>query len=309
MACSRRPRQPECRSASPTSLSSAIELPLRGAGDEPIDFARTLYSHGCAALAPATIVAQPLRLTTQLRIGRRIVRTSIVQRGDALQVATDAALASSARAELAKIVARMFALDLDLAPFYAMLADDASLAWARCGAGRLLASPSVFEDLVKTLCSTNCAFSATQRMVAALVALGGGAFPTPQIVVDAGVAYLTDTVRMGYRARSLYELATSTHEGAFAPESLRAAGGAQEEDVAARLGSLRGFGPYAVAHAMQLLGFHRPLILDSWTRPTYMRVIGKRKRSDAAIRRDFHRYGAYAGLAFWLTLTKDWVAD
>ena len=234
---------------------------------------------------------------------------TIAQHGKTLRIESDLPLGEQARASVAKSVARMFALDLDLAPFYAMLADDAPLSWARSGAGRLLASPSVFEDLVKTLCSTNCAFSATQRMVAALVALGGGAFPTPQIVVDAGVAYLTDTVRMGYRARSLYELATSIHEGAFAPESLRAAGGAQEEDVAARLGSLRGFGPYAVAHAMQLLGFHRPLILDSWTRPTYMRVIGKRKRSDTAIRRDFHRYGAYAGLAFWLTLTKDWVAD
>ena len=202
----------------------------------------------------------------------------------------------------------MFALDLDLAPFYAMLADDAPLSWARSGAGRLLASPSVFEDLVKTLCSTNCAFSATQRMVAALVALGGGAFPTPKIVLDAGVSSLTDTVRMGYRARSLYELAALVHDGSFAPDTLRAAAGAREEEVAERLGALHGFGPYAVAHAMQLLGFHRPLILDSWTRPTYARIVGKKTRSDAAIQRDFKRYGAYAGLAFWLTLTEDWVA-
>jgi len=230
------------------------------------------------------------------------------QRGDTLRVETDRSLAEPARTAVADTVARMFALDLDLAPFYTMLADDPRLSWARSGAGRLLASPSVFEDLVKTLCSTNCAFSATQRMVAALVALGGGAFPTPKIVLDAGLSYLTDTVRMGYRARSLYELATSIHDGAFTTDALRAAVGAREEEVTARIGSLRGFGPYSVAHAMQLLGFHRPLILDSWTRPTYARILGKKARSDAAIRRDFKPYGAYAGLAFWLTLTEDWVA-
>jgi hypothetical protein len=30
---------------------------------------------------------------------------------------------------------------------------------------------------------------------------------------------------------------------------------------------------------------------------------------DTVIERRFRRYGRYAGLAFWLTLTEDWVAD
>ena len=201
----------------------------------------------------------------------------------------------------------MFALDADLSPFYHALAEDDPLYWARNGAGRLLAAPSVFEDLVRTLCSTNCAFSATRRMVAALVRIGDGAFPTPQRTLDLGEEPLVAEVRMGYRARSLVALAERSCNGELDLESLRAAAGAREEEVAAALGALHGFGPYAVAHAMQLLGFYRPLILDSWTRPTYVRIIGKRSRSDAAIRRDFARYGAYAGLAFWLTLTKDWV--
>jgi hypothetical protein len=36
---------------------------------------------------------------------------------------------------------------------------------------------------------------------------------------------------------------------------------------------------------------------------------GGRKVSDATIERRFRRYGHYAGLAFWLYLTRDWVAD
>jgi len=233
---------------------------------------------------------------------------TVTECGGALRVATPAALSARARAGVAQAVARIFAIDTDLSPFYNALADNDPLQWARGGAGRLLAAPSVLEDLVRTLCSTNCAFSATRRMIAALVRLGGGAFPTAEMLRDAGVQTLVDEVRMGYRARSLFELAERVCDGELDLESLRAAGGAREEAVAEKLASLHGFGPYAVAHAMQLLGFHRPLILDSWTRPTYMRIIGKRTRSDATIRRDFARYGAYAGLAFWLTLTKDWVS-
>jgi hypothetical protein len=59
---------------------------------------------------------------------------------------------------------------------------------------------------------------------------------------------------------------------------------------------------------MMLLGRYSRLILDSWTRPKYARL-RRRKATDAAIERRFRRYGPYAGLAFWLYLTRDWVAE
>ena len=34
-----------------------------------------------------------------------------------------------------------------------------------------------------------------------------------------------------------------------------------------------------------------------------------RKAKDATISRRFRRYGPWAGLAFWLMLTRDWVDD
>jgi hypothetical protein len=59
---------------------------------------------------------------------------------------------------------------------------------------------------------------------------------------------------------------------------------------------------------MMLLGRYSRLILDSWTRPKYARLNG-RKASDKTIERRFRRYGDYAGLAFWLYLTRDWVEE
>ncbi|HEU5225024.1 MAG TPA: Fe-S cluster assembly protein HesB, partial [Actinomycetota bacterium] len=71
--------------------------------------------------------------------------------------------------------------------------------------------------------------------------------------------------------------------------------------------ALPGVGPYAAAHVMMTLGRYHRLILDSWTRPTYAKKVGRAKVSDASIERRFRRYGSYAGLAFWLYLTRDWV--
>ena len=58
---------------------------------------------------------------------------------------------------------------------------------------------------------------------------------------------------------------------------------------------------------MMTLGRNSRLILDSWTRPTYARLVGRSKPvPDATIRRRFRRYGDQAGLAFWLFVTRDW---
>jgi hypothetical protein len=59
---------------------------------------------------------------------------------------------------------------------------------------------------------------------------------------------------------------------------------------------------------LMLLGRYSRLILDSWTRPKYASLNG-RKASDDQIARRFRRYGRHAGLAFWLYLTRDWVKD
>jgi hypothetical protein len=60
---------------------------------------------------------------------------------------------------------------------------------------------------------------------------------------------------------------------------------------------------------MLMLGRYSRLLLDSWTRPTYARLCRRKLVKDAVIVKRFRRYGAYAGLAFWLFLTRDWVSQ
>ena len=282
---------------------TTVELQLVGAGGEPVDLRRTLASHGVASLPPNAIDEEAWTLAVTLPAGRALVREAGPR---AAAVEVDAS--DGRRDHVLATLRRMLVLDDDLSPFYARIEGDPDLRWAARGAGRMLRSPTVFEDVVKTICTTNCAWSATVRMVGALVReLGGGAFPTPAQMASAPDEFYAEVVRAGYRGPYLRTLAAGVATGELDLEALLDPE-LPDEDAAARLLALPGVGPYACAHAMMLVGRHRRLVLDSWTRPKYARVVG-RKTKDATIERRFRRYGEYAGLAFWLVVTRDWVDD
>lgn len=285
-------------------------MPLRGAGGEPIDFARTLRSHGCAELPPAAIPEDNSFYAVALRLDGLVRRVTISAEADELHVyVAGAKPGARARAQLGAAVRRMFRLDEDFAPFYSAIEYDANLSWAAKGAGRMLAAPSVFEDVVKTICTTNCAWSGTVRMVSALVNdLGGGAFPEPATMAKAPPSFYRDRARAGYRGAYLKALAKDVASGSLDLEALRPENGLPDSEVEERLLALPGVGPYACAHIMMLLGRYQRLTFDSWTRPAYLRITGRRRASDRSIERAFRSYGAFAGLAFWLMLTRGWVS-
>jgi N-glycosylase/DNA lyase len=307
-------------------MSQASSLRLRGPAGEPVDLARTVNSHGFADLAPSAIDAASttMRVTVRVPGGRpRRLEIGPCARGTARITVLGPAPGDRVRAAALAGAAHVLRLDQDLSGFYALARDDPALAWSVTGAGRMLRSPTVFEDVVKTICTTNCAWSATVRMVNALVselgepALGGdgplsNAFPTAAAMAAEPDAFYRERVRAGYRGAYLIELARRVDAGEVDLEALATAGpeDLSDEELERRLLDLPGVGPYAAAHVMMTLGRNSRLILDSWTRPTYARLVGRRTPvSDAAIRRRFRRYGEHAGLAFWLFLTRDWVPD
>jgi N-glycosylase/DNA lyase len=227
-------------------------------------------------------------------------------------------LGARGRGRVAGAVRRVLNLEEDLSPLYEVAAADPDLSWIVSGAGRMFRSPTVFEDVVKTICTTNCTWAATVRMVTALVDnLGepsaggfGRAFPTPAAMAAAPEAFYREVARAGYRGAYLRTLAASVADGALDLEALAAASPDElpDDELARLLLALPGVGPYAAAHIMMLVGRHSRLILDSWTRPKYARLTG-RKATDQQIERRFRRYGRYAGLAFWLYLTRAWVEE
>jgi N-glycosylase/DNA lyase len=294
------------------------ELPLRGAGGEPVDFARTIVSHGVAELPPNELDLDGRMLVTTLAVpgGARTVRLS--ESDGSIRIEPLAGRIGARQTEaIAAAVRHMVRLDDDLSAFYALVRDDPALDWCAIGAGRMLRAPTVFEDVVKTICTTNTAWSGTRKMTAALVrhlgaeAPGGRrAFPSPDAMADADENFYRDVVRAGYRGPYLKQLASDIAEGRIELERLNDPAVGDDEAAAALL-ALPGVGPYAAAHVMLTsLGRYSRLVLDSWTRPTYQKLSGARRAlKDATIERRFKRYGEWAGLAFWLYLTRGWVDD
>lgn len=291
-----------------------------------MDLARTFRSHGVASLPPMRTdeVSWTFEITLSTQeAGSHTVRVSADSPGHGV-VSIAGGPPERVGETLLAAVRHVLRLDEDLSGFYERAGQDPELAWVTGGAGRMIQSPSVFEEVVKTICTTNCAWSATERMVGALVEhLGEPApdappqtsyrrsFPTPEAMAAAGEDFYRDVVRAGYRGRYLHTLARSVAGGSLDLESL---GGASPEELPddeleRRLISLPGVGPYAAAHVMMMLGRYSRLILDSWTRPKYARLNGETSVTDEEIRARFQPYEEYAGLAFWLYLTRDWLPD
>jgi len=298
-----------------------MEIALRGPAGEPVDLWRTLVSHGVASLPPSELDEESHVLTVTVPISRAKPRTIRIREGRTGKARIDVLgppPSARLRKEIRAVVGRMLNLDEDLSALYMSAAGDPELSWVTQGAGRMLRSATVFEDVVKTICTTNCTWSATVRMVGALVgelgeeSLGGfgRAFATPAAMAAAPESFYRDVVRAGYRGAYLRTLAADVASGSLDLELLRVTPAHElpDDEVAAALLALPGVGPYAAAHVMMLLGRHSRLILDSWTRPKYASLNG-RKAADRQIERRFKRYGEYAGLAFWLFLTRDWVEE
>jgi N-glycosylase/DNA lyase len=301
-------------------MSTIFELPLAGAGGEPVDLWRTIVSHGVAELPPAHVdeETRTMEITLPVNGGARTVRISQGPPG-AARLELLGRVGTRQAERLTETVRHVLRLDEDLSEFYALAAADPELAWAADGAGRMARSATVFEEVVKTVCTTNCTWSATVRMVGALVAgLGtpapgapavgpaGRAFPTPEAMAEAPEAWYRDVARAGYRGAYLRSLAASVAAGEVDLELLGTPT-LPDDEVERRLLALPGVGPYAAAHVMILIGRYSPLILDSWTRPKYAKLNGSELVPDQDIVARFQPYGRYAGLAFWLYLTRDWV--
>ena len=286
------------------------ELALVGRGGEPVEFARTIVSHGVAELPPNRVDLAARSLETTLPVARSARTVVVTESKGKLRIE------GSADPKLTRTVAHMFRLDEDLSAFYELVRED-DLSWCALGAGRMLRAPTVFEDVVKTICTTNTAWSGTRKMTAALVenlgveAPGGAhAFPTPEAMAEQDETFYREVVRSGYRGPYLRQLASDVVTGVIDLESLNDRE-LPDDEVAARLLALPGVGPYAAAHVMLTsLGRYSRLVLDSWSRPTYQKLTRARRAvKDATIERRFKRYGDYAGLAFWLYLTRSWVDD
>lgn len=284
---------------------------------QDFDFTTTVFSHGWCTLPPFSVdsTARSLERLISLPSGKLALCT-VSEGSESLRTVTqtNSPLSPSDRIAVRRVVSRCFRLGDDLSPFHQSVATDPVYGWiAERRAGRLLRSPTVFEDLVKMICTTNCSWALTTAMVRNLCnSLGrsfGGqrrAFPSPGAIAASSERFLRARVKAGYRAPYLLELARSVDSGTINPEQWLDPS-IPTSEIYAHLRRIKGVGDYAAGNTLKLLGRYEYLGLDSWVRAQYARLHhGGRKVKDSTIARQYRPFGAWRGLLFWLEMTREW---
>jgi len=262
------------------------------------NFQRTVISHGWCELLPFKLDRERwvLARTLDLKDSKPVTLTiSATKR--ALLVNTSRRLSQAARKKVVSDVRHILRLDDDIGEFYRLLAEDADFSWIpKQGAGRLLRSPTVFEDLVKMICTTNCSWALTEKMVTGLVenlgresSNGHRTFPTPEAMALMPVKFYINEVRAGYRAEYLKKLADRVASGALDVEAWLTSP-LSTPDLMKEMMGVKGVGPYASENVLKLLGRYDGLALDSWTRAKFFSVRNNgRKTTDKKIARYYSR--------------------
>lgn len=279
-------------------------------------FWRTVLSHGWAVLPPFNCDRRMRTLGRVFRLpGGRVLSARISGSRGAVRIDTGHALLTPAeRKSLRAQIRTCFRLDEDLSEFHAAARHHPEYRWiAASGSGRMLRAPTLYEDVVKMICTTNCSWSLTETMVGRLVSFlgeeaGGShrAFPEAGAVAEITERQLRSRCSMGYRTPYVLDLSRRVASGELNLEALRSSD-APAAELFETLRSIRGVGPYAAGNLLKLLGRYDHLGLDSWVRGQYARLhAGGRRVKDATIERHYARFGRWRGLFFWLEMTRSW---
>lgn len=206
-------------------------------------------------------------------------------------------------------------LDDDLSGFYKAVKSEKRLSWiAKASAGRLVRSPTVFEDLVKTICTTNCSWALTKKMTANLVENlgektkdGKSAFPTAERMASVSAEFYRDEIRAGYRSPYFAELAESVASGALNPEAWLDSD-LPTTELKKEMKKVKGVGDYAAENLLKLVGRYDGLALDSWLRAQfYKKHNGEAICADKEIEIFYEKFGAWRGLTIWCDMTEKWI--
>ena len=282
---------------------------------DDFNFRRTLLSHGWCALLPFEFDKTEWTLRRVLDTGGRPVTVTISAKKKALLLTTSKRITRKAGRNVIRDVRHMFRLDDDLGEFYRATCDESDFAWiSQEGAGRLLRSPTVFEDLVKMICTTNCSWAATGKMVSALVNElgfesndGRKSFPNAVAMARKPEKFFRDKIRAGYRSSYLKELAERVASGSLDVENWLASD-LPTRDLMNEIKSVKGVGNYAAENLLRLIGRYDGLALDSWTRAQFARARNHgRTASDKKIARFYSRFDSWRGLVLWCDMTRHWL--
>ncbi len=292
---------------------STIQLSAR----KPFNFHSVVNSHGWRQLAPFQFEKDVLTYVDQLST-QRVVEYRISAPSAGVQIQTNK-LNKVEQKEVTDKITWMFGLDMEFSDFYSASRLEPKLALAKKQAlGRVLRSPTLFEDVVKTIFTTNTLWAATRNMTRKLVdefgastagrvlpdpplgtMLNNKSFPTPESIAASNPDFIKEKIRVGYRAPAIHDLAERIASGKYDLEALKSST-LPTLELRKELMTIKGVGPYAAANLLMILGRHDFIPIDSYALKMVSHEWYKGKSITAKeVEKRFSKWGEYKGLAFW----------
>jgi 3-methyladenine DNA glycosylase/8-oxoguanine DNA glycosylase len=239
----------------------------------------------------------------------KVLRFEVHAVGDALRVDTTDLLTEIEQAELSQNITWMLALEQDFTEFYALARNEPKLArMVERKAGGVLRSPTLFEDIIRTILTTNTLWKHTLRMCRELTTRYGDylpcepelhAFPTPVRLAQIDEPSLRDQCRMGYRAPYVAELSNRVASGELDLETLKTSALSTSE-LRKELMTIKGVGGYAAANLLMLLGRYDYVPVDTWAlKVVSNEFFGGEKITPKQVLETFAPWGKWQGLVYW----------
>lgn len=276
---------------------------------KPFRFLSVVKSHGWVQMAPFIFDEETATLTYVDRLSNgRVLEYQILETTEGVKVKTEK-LTKAEQAEVAEHVTWILGLDMDFSAFYVAAQREPKLVQAeKMARGRVLRSPTLFEDVVKTILTTNTLWAATKRMNLNLIEQLGPAldsdlekraFPNPAEIAASSPEVLKEAVRVGYRAPSIHELAVRVASGELDLESLKTSD-LPTLELRKELLDIKGVGPYAAANLLMILGRSDFIPVDSWA----IKLVSHEwydgePVTPKQVESHFEAWGEFKGLAYW----------
>ncbi|HZD55345.1 MAG TPA: hypothetical protein VE136_01375 [Anaerolineales bacterium] len=276
----------------------------------PFSLSTVLGSHGWIRLAPFLEDETTGGFTYADRLASgRVTKLCVSEAPVGVNVEVKDELTERERTEIERKVGWMLGLDQDFSSFYALTQHEPKLFYVESRArGRVLRSPTLFEDTVKTILTTNTAWAGTIRMVENLVTqfgwavpndFGRHAFPNPDQLAIANVEKLRKETRLGYRAPYVLELAQSIASGNLDLEALKTSD-LPTAELRKQILAIKGVGAYAAANLLMILGRYDFIPVDSWAlKMVSHEWYGGEPVGPAEVETAFENWGEWKGLAYW----------
>ncbi|MBN1479607.1 hypothetical protein JXA70_04995 [candidate division KSB1 bacterium] len=297
-------------------MNFTLEIP------KPFNFEGTLKSHGWFQLPPFYWDSEQHVLNWVMCLRDRISLVCIASADETdktSRIRLSGEFEEDVKEEIEQKFRYVFNLDLDLADYYQLCANDESLVKVpERGIGRLMRAESLWEDLFKSICGTNVQWKQAVKMIHNIATIGDAVadtdfhrFPTAEQILSAGDPFLKETGRVGYRSPYLLDLAERFVAGEAKATHVEGGKLAAGEMKTYFLG-FKGIGPTTARYLMALYGHYEEMAIDSLV-VNYMKQhhFNGVTPTPQQIVNHYARFGRWSYLAYWMEfiVNEGWSPD